>query len=151
MARESSFSFWLRAWVQPLIASAFLLSMLWLAAQRWRTLHGTPATAIVHALPGRIGSGKSSTYEVVVNYELPQERLRLARVLTNQSAFEQLTLGDTVGVRYAKNQAKKPLLASEWSFSGGMIVLSLGSLFFFFTGLQANKDWRGRRRAGYLP
>uniref|UniRef100_UPI00373FCD59 DUF3592 domain-containing protein n=1 Tax=Hymenobacter swuensis TaxID=1446467 RepID=UPI00373FCD59 len=151
MAHESVFSFWIRAWIQPLIGAAFLLSMLWLAAQRWRTLHGIPATAVVHALPGRIGSGKSSTYEVVVTYVAPQENVRTARIITNHRAFDQLTLGSKVAVRYAEHQAQKPLLESESSISGGVSVLSIGALFFFLTGLQSNKSWRHRRRAGYLP
>ncbi|MET4108829.1 DUF3592 domain-containing protein [Hymenobacter sp. UYP22] len=151
MVREPIFSFWLRAWVQPIIGAAFLLSVVWLAAQRWRTLHGTPATAIVHALPGLVGSGKSSTYEVVIRYALPQEHVRIARMLTNQSAFKKLNVGSKVSVRYAENQAQKPLLESEWSFNGEMIVLSIGALFFFLSGLHANTAWRKRRRAGYLP
>ncbi|WP_019947433.1 DUF3592 domain-containing protein [Hymenobacter aerophilus] len=151
MFQKATLILWLRAWVLFPVSVALLLAFLGLAVSRWRTLHGTAAIATVQALPGKVGSGKSSLYEVIIRYSQPQQGVQTARIITTSSIFNKLTLDMKVTVRYAAQQSGKPMLDSEWSFSGLMLIWLPAVLLFFFDGWAVNKAWRRRRPDGYLP
>lgn len=151
MARQSSLNLWLRAWLFPPLAVIALVGVLWKTGQRWRTLHGTQVPASVYQHLGKEGSGNSGTYYLIIKYQRPQGNEFYARVVTDRSTHDDLSIGTPVQVCYSNNDHQNALLASEWSFTGKFMVVSIVSLILLLDGLSANREWRSRRPDGYLP
>lgn len=151
MARQNTLTRWLRAWLLPVIALALLASISLLVARRWQQLHGTVVSAIIHQKLGKVGSGTSGQYRLVAKYRHPQGNCSYARLTTSRSTYDAVSVGESVRVGYAHNAPQNALLASEWSFNGYLMFLTLVGLIILLSGLDDNKAWRNRRRDGYLP
>lgn len=151
MARQNALTRWLRAWLLPIIALVLLASVSLLVARRWQQLHGTVVSAIIYQKLGKVGSGTSGQYRLVAKYRQPQGNSPYARLTTSRSTYDAVSVGESVRVGYARNAPQNALLASEWSFSGYLMFLTLVGLVMLLNGLGANKAWRNRRRDGYLP
>ncbi|RPD47150.1 DUF3592 domain-containing protein [Hymenobacter sediminis] len=151
MARQSSLNLWLRAWLFPPLAVIALLGVLWKTGQRWRTLHSTQVPATVCRHLSKEGSGSSGVYYLIVKYQRPQGNEFYARVVTNRSTHDDLSIGTSVQVCYSNNDHQNALLASERAFTGKLVVVSIVCLILLFDGLGANREWRSRRPNGYFP
>ena len=150
MTHQNNFTRWLRAWLLPAIALVLLATVLLLVARRCQQLHGTVVPAIIYQKIGKEGSGSSTQYHLVAKYRQPQGNAWYCRITTSSVTYDDLAVGQQLQVGYARNP-ENSLLASEWSFSGYLMVLALVGLVMLSTGLNDNKTWRNRRREGYLP
>ena len=151
MAQQSRFNLWVRAWLLLPLSVIGLCVMCQVVAQRWKMLHGAQAVAVVHRQLGKEGSGSGGVYHIVAKYRQPQGPALFARIATDRSTHDKLIPGTEVQVGYEKNRPQQALLASEWSFDGKSIVMSLATLVLLFSGINASQTWRHQRRDGYLP
>jgi hypothetical protein len=151
MARQSNLTRWLQAWLLPAISLMMLAAVVLLVARRWQQLHGTVVPAVIYQKLGKVGSGSSSRYRLVAKYQQPQGKFSYTQLTTNHAIYDEVSVGQPVSVGYAHNAPQSALLASEWSFSGYLIVLAVVGLATLLNGLSDNKAWRNRRRDGYLP
>ncbi|SNC68475.1 hypothetical protein SAMN06265337_2333 [Hymenobacter gelipurpurascens] len=123
---------------------------LWKTGQRWRILHGTKAPAKVYQHLGKEGSGSSGVYYLLVKYQHRQGNALQARVVTDRYTHDSLQEGATVKVCYFGQDHQNTLLATEWAFSGQLMVISAGCLLCLFDSISTNREWRNRRPDGYL-
>ena len=151
MPKQSTFNLGVRAWLLLPLSIIGLCVICWSVGQRWQMLHGVRAAAVVQMQLGKEGSGSSGVYHIVVKYQQPQGRELFGQVATSRSTHNELVPGTPVQVCYAEKKPRNALLASEWSFSGKLMLITAVSLWLFFGGIGAAKDWRNRRRDGYLP